>query len=146
MSEAVFTTQPMTKEKAFQYAKAIEGNPNFTEVFVVPRANERFAVQYRPATEEGMEAEKARKLEANVRKALAEGPKYLWDAADTGRFYRVKTTSNSVYEVASDGSTCDCMDFVGRCMKLGGVGCKHVIALKLGLGKRTDGKPLGIRL
>lgn len=140
--QPLFTTKPLERAQAFAFGRAIEANPTFCNVYVVPAKGDRFRVQYQPADDSGLDGMRARRLQESVARALQEGGRYTWDRDESGRFYRVETLSGETYEVAVDGSSCSCLHYETRLKAIGNVGCKHVIAYRLGLGKRADGKPL----
>lgn len=143
MTSTDFRTPLMKREEAFELARAFEADPQWTDVFVEPKANNRFVVTYRPANSEGWDVKRTQMLQASATKALEEGRYYLWDPDESGRYFRLESNSRETYDVASDGSDCSCPHHRTRCAPVG-ASCKHIVALKLGLGKRTDGKPMKV--
>lgn len=81
----------------------------------------------------------ARQQAAREERALAQGSSYLWIRdKNAGRpFFWLLSTSGEVYEVDAQGRSCSCPDHQFRCAPAG-LMCKHVLALRNGLGTVTD--------
>ena len=135
----------MKEQEAFRFARCLTANERFTEVFVFhdPRAKGERAwyLQWQPATDEAGLEILARLIAKQNLRAQKEGEQYVWDAADTGPFWRVATVSKQVYEVGADGRSCTCPHYEIR-LKAHGVPCKHLIAFNAKMGRRADGSPL----
>ncbi len=138
---AKFRTRLMNSQRSTAFAKALIANPRFTDVAIhvssKAKSSDRYFVVFRPASE----AAQARLADNQQRdrelRAYSEGDGYLW-CRDNG-FLWCLSTSGEVYSVTKH--SCDCPDSIyRRDGSRGEVCCKHVVALRNGLGTLVEGE------
>ena len=139
-----YRTKCLPKLQAERFAKCLAANPRFIDVDITQslkaKSERCWFVTYRPVSEARQAAMVAMQQESREERALAEGANYVWCLdKDGGRpFYWLMGASGEVYEVDGQGRSCSCPDFVYRCAALkgtrNGLECKHITALRHGLG------------
>jgi hypothetical protein len=144
-----YRTSLLTQAVAQAFARCVEANTGlFTNVWVErdqqAQGEKCWRVSYEPANEERAQEMRERWMRERVRRAMAEGPGYLWhyEERDGRSWWEVDTPSKlSPYNVRPDGGHCSCPDATAR-MAPAGLSCKHMIAFALRLGTTSDGRRL----
>jgi hypothetical protein len=127
-----YRTKLMPEAKAQAFAACLTANADFTEVSVEESARakreEKFFVQFKPASELRQLDMLARQIDARASRAAAQGFSFILDK-DAGRpFVWVHShSSGEVYELDIEGRSCGCPDHLYRCSKAG-IQCKHALA------------------
>jgi hypothetical protein len=137
MAGITFRSRLLTFQRATAWAKALEANPRFTEVSVVPSARAksstvRYYVTYMPSSLSRQQAILDRERLSRVKRAESETFAFTWDA-DLGAFRCHSGTSGKEYEVTV--SSCTCGDWLGR-GRANSLPCKHQCSL---LSQLEDG-------
>lgn len=143
---AQYQTKAMDHEQAYRFACCLRANPRFDGVMLYeeprprnPRKTHR--VVYHPRNEARLAELLARAQGERTVRAVSEGHGYVF-ALETEKerpfWYCFNPKSGDVWEVCDLGCTCPDWEYRGRSA---GLDCKHMVALKAGLGERLNALP-----
>lgn len=122
-----YRTQPFPKTKAFRFARLLEANSNFTEVWVLPsrREPDSFLVEFRPANE-ARQAENLRMAEQPRQERATSEKLNFWPTDNPNQFLCHSASGKSYY---TSRGHCTCPDFEHRAGPAG-ISCKHIHGLE----------------
>jgi predicted nucleic acid-binding Zn finger protein len=128
--ECYYRTRPISRSRAFSFAKCLDANRRFTRVSVVRAiSGSGWHVIYQPASQKARHRLYLVQYRARELRAAAEGAAYRFSLAVDAGFpvYRCRSASGRVYEVTQ--ASCSCPDFQKRGQR-SGVPCKHLHAYR----------------
>lgn len=142
-----YRTKCLPQPQAERFARCVDANPLFTDVSLNTSTRAKgercHFVTFRPVNPDRQQDMAVRQQLSREERAMSEGSAYVWALdKDGGRpFFWLMSASGEVYEVDLQGRSCSCPDFQYRC-EGAGLECKHIQALRNGLGTFADFQPV----